>query len=82
MYNNYSEFIDAIDGYDLTLTIDATIQSYAEKTLEEGIKAYDVRNGALPVPNPEKKKPRSKQSGIYSKNTLSQAIPLPAMYRP
>ena len=47
MYNNYSEFIDAIDGYDLTLTIDATIQSYAEKTLEEGIKAYDVRNGAF-----------------------------------
>ena len=47
MYNNYSEFIDAIDGYDLTLTIDATIQSYAEKTLAEGIKAYDVRNGAF-----------------------------------
>lgn len=47
MYNNYSEFIDAIDGYDLTLTIDATIQSYAEKTLEKGIKAYDVRNGAF-----------------------------------
>ena len=49
MYNNYSEFIDAIDGYDLTLTIDATIQSYAEKTLEEGIKDYDVRNGAFCV---------------------------------
>lgn len=47
MYNNYSEFIDAIDGYDLTLTLDATIQSYAEKTLEKGIKAYDVRNGAF-----------------------------------
>lgn len=47
MYSNYSEFIDAIDGYDLTLTIDATIQSYAEKTLEKGIKAYDVRNGAF-----------------------------------
>ena len=28
MYNSYSEFMDAIDGYDLTLTIDATIQSY------------------------------------------------------
>lgn len=47
MYSNYSEFVDAIDGYDLTLTIDATIQSYAEKTLEKGIKAYDVRNGAF-----------------------------------
>jgi len=49
MYDNYSEFIDAIDGYDLTLTIDATIQSYVEKTLEEGIKDYDVRNGAFGI---------------------------------
>ena len=49
MYNNYSEFIDAIDGYDLTLTIDATIQAYIEKTLEEGIKEYDVRNGAFGI---------------------------------
>ena len=47
MYNNYSEFIDAVDGYDLTLTLDTTIQAYAEKTLEEGIKEYDVRNGAF-----------------------------------
>ena len=31
MYNNYSEFIDAIDGYDLTLTLDTTIQSYAAR---------------------------------------------------
>ena len=47
MYNSYSEFIDAIDGYDLNLTIDATIQSYAEKTLEKGIQAYDVQNGGF-----------------------------------
>ena len=49
MYNSYSEFIDAIDGYDLTLTIDATIQSYVEKTLEEGIQDYDVQNGAFGI---------------------------------
>ncbi|MGI5962808.1 MAG: penicillin-binding transpeptidase domain-containing protein [Lawsonibacter sp.] len=49
MYNSYSEFVDAIDGYDLTLTIDATIQSYVEKTLEEGIEEYDVRNGAFGI---------------------------------
>ena len=47
MYNSYSEYIDAIDGYDLNLTIDSTIQAYAEKTLEKGIEAYDVRNGAF-----------------------------------
>ena len=47
MYNNYSEFIDAIDGYDLHLTLDTTIQSYVEKTLEEGIKEFDVQEGAF-----------------------------------
>ena len=41
MYDSYSEYVDAEDGCDLTLTI----QSYAERILEEGIKAYDVQRG-------------------------------------
>ena len=45
MYDSYSEYVDAEDGCDLTLTIDTTIQSYAERILEEGIKAYDVQQG-------------------------------------
>ncbi len=45
MYNSYSEYVDAVNGYDLHLTIDSTIQAYAEKTLEEGIKEYDVVSG-------------------------------------
>ena len=45
MYNSYSEYIDATDGYNLNLTIDSTIQAYAEKTLEEGIKEFDVTAG-------------------------------------
>ena len=45
MYDSYSEYVDAEDGCDLTLTIDTTIQSYAERILEEGIKAYDVQRG-------------------------------------
>ena len=36
MYNSYSNYIDAINGYDLTLTLDATIQSYAQQALEKG----------------------------------------------
>ena len=48
-YNTYADYIDAVDGYDLTLTIDATIQSYLEKTLEEGIKRYDIQNGAFAI---------------------------------
>lgn len=49
MYNSYSQYVDAVDGCDLTLTIDATIQSYLEKTLEEGIEEFDVRNGAFAI---------------------------------
>lgn len=49
MYNSYSNYIDAVNGYDLTLSLDATIQAYAEQTLEEGIKAYDVQNGGFCV---------------------------------
>ena len=48
-YNTYAEYVDAVDGYDLTLTIDATIQSYLERTLEEGIKKYDVQDGGFAI---------------------------------
>ena len=47
MYNSYSNYIDAINGYDLTLTLDATIQSYAEQMLEKGMEMYDVQNGGF-----------------------------------
>ncbi len=47
LYNSYSNYIDAVNGYDLTLTIDSTIQSYAEQILEKGIAAYDVQNGGF-----------------------------------
>ena len=47
LYNSYSNYIDAVNGYNLTLTIDSTIQSYAEQILEKGIAAYDVQNGGV-----------------------------------
>ncbi len=47
LYNSYSNYIDAVNGYDLTLTLDSTIQSYAEQILEKGIAAYDVQNGGF-----------------------------------
>lgn len=46
-YNSYAAYIDAEDGYDLTLTIDTTIQSYMENALEEGIREFDVQDGAF-----------------------------------
>lgn len=45
MYNGYSEYVDAVNGYNLNLTLDTTIQAYAEKTLEEGIEEFDVQAG-------------------------------------
>ena len=48
-FNTYANYVDAVDGYDLTLTIDATIQSYLEKTLEEGIVDFDVQDGAFAI---------------------------------
>ena len=49
MHNSYSEYIDALDGCNVTLTLDATIQSYLEKTLQEGIEDFDVLNGAFGI---------------------------------
>ena len=49
MHNSYSEYIDALDGCNVTLTLDATIQSYLEKTLQEGIEEFDVKNGAFGI---------------------------------
>lgn len=45
IYNSYSEYVDPERGYNLNLTLDSTIQAFAEKTLEEGIKEFDVQAG-------------------------------------
>ena len=47
MYSSYADYIDAANGYTLKLSLDDTIQAYAEKALEEGIQAYDIQNGAF-----------------------------------
>lgn len=47
MLSRYETYLDAEDGYDLTLTINADIQAMAEQTLAEGIKTYDVKNGGF-----------------------------------
>ena len=45
----YEQNIPAVDGYNLTLTIDANVQAILEKNLEEGIINNDVANGACAV---------------------------------
>ncbi len=42
----YERYINAENGLNVVLTIDETIQHFAEKHLEDAIKQYDVRNGA------------------------------------
>lgn len=45
----YEDYEDAVDGNDLHLTIDATIQYYCERILEEGIEKFEVRNGGFAI---------------------------------
>ena len=47
IYNSYSDYIDAVDGNDITLTIDSSIQRMAEQTLAAGIEKYEVQNGGI-----------------------------------
>ena len=49
IYNSYSDYIDAVDGSNVTLTIDASIQRMAEQTLAAGIEKYEVQNGGICV---------------------------------
>lgn len=49
MLSRYENYIDAVDGSDMTLTIDSTIQSMLESTLAEGIELYDVQNGGFAI---------------------------------
>ena len=49
MPTEYEAYVDALNGYNLQLTIDSTIQYYLERTLEEGIQRFDVQNGAFGI---------------------------------
>lgn len=47
MLTSYGQYIAGQDGYDLTLTMDASIQAMAEQVLAEGIETYDIKNGGV-----------------------------------
>ena len=47
MLSTYEAYLDAEDGYNLNLTLDAGIQAMLEQTLEEGIETYDVKKGGF-----------------------------------
>ena len=45
----YEQYYDAQDGYSLQTTIDATIQSYVERGLEDMVNRYGAKNGAAGI---------------------------------
>lgn len=49
MLTRYENYIDSVDGENIHLTLDATIQSYLESALAEGIETYDVRYGGFAI---------------------------------
>ena len=47
MLSSYESYVDARPGLNIQLTIDATIQSYCEKALADGLTSYEVRKGGF-----------------------------------
>ena len=43
----FEDYYDATNGDDLTLTIDATIQSFCESILKKGVEQFDVQDGGF-----------------------------------
>lgn len=49
MPDEYSSYIDAIDGYNLTTTIDASVQGYLEEQLAKTVEDHEVQNRACGI---------------------------------
>ena len=49
LFENYQNYNDAIDGNDMTLTLDYTIQSIAEKYLQQAMEANYIQNGGCVI---------------------------------
>lgn len=49
LYENYESYNDAIDGANVSLTVDVTIQGIAEKYLEQAIADNSIQNGGCAI---------------------------------
>jgi len=47
MLSSYEAYVDAVDGADVHLTIDSTIQSLCEQALESALDKYYIKNGGF-----------------------------------
>ena len=60
LFENYQNYNDAIDGNDLTLTLDSNIQAIAEKYLQQAMEANYIQNGG---PDPRRGGALRRQDG-------------------
>ena len=49
LFVDYEDYYDASNGENVTLTLDATIQYYMEKHLQQAVEDYDVQSGAAAI---------------------------------
>lgn len=47
MLSSYGAYFEGREGYDLELTLNASIQSLAEQILAEGVETYDIQKGGF-----------------------------------
>jgi len=45
LFVNYENYADAVNGYDMDLTVDVTIQNIVEKYLDQAIEDYRIQDG-------------------------------------
>ncbi len=49
LFTSWEDYVDYLPGGDMELTIDAVIQYYVEKHLEQAVEDYGIRNGAAAI---------------------------------
>ena len=49
LFTGYEDYLDPVDGQNIYLTIDVTLQYFLEKQLSRAVRDYDIRNGAAGI---------------------------------
>ncbi len=49
LFTSFEDYFDADDGNDLVLTLNSTVQYYAEKHMAQAIRDYDIQNGGAAI---------------------------------
>ena len=49
LFAGYEEYVDAVDGSGVYLTLDTNVQYFLEKHLSQAVRDYDIQNGAAGI---------------------------------